>query len=204
MTMTQSDEIDDAVKVVYLEQPEGAMSLPPSTDVLSQAFLERIPLDTAGLDAQLLGQFGFDQAHPGIGLAWVRDSAATGVLGAPGELTVATTEHLYFERVAPAVEIVAFVYRVPGISRAEFHRRYTSLGERLRDWGGPAERMCRYAQNHALGDGDGPDAVGELGFATAEDLTKMLSTSWLFDELLPYEAEFVDHSRSIQMVARRR
>jgi len=122
------------------------------------------------------------------------------------QLTVSTAEHVYFERVSPAVEIIAFVYRVPGISRAEFHRRYTLLGERLRDWGGPAALMCRYAQNHVLGDdgGDGPDAIGELGFATAEDLTAMLRAPWLFDELLPYEAGFVDHSRSLQMIARRR
>jgi hypothetical protein len=201
--MAQPHEIDSPIKVVYLQRAEGAMRLPESDDVLRQAFLERIPLDADGLDPELLDGFGFDQEHRGIGLAWARDLTAARLLGASDELTVSTAEHVYFERAQPSVEIVAFVYRVPGIARDEFHRRYTVLGERLRDWGGPAELMCRYAQNHVLGDGDGPDAIGELGFATAEDLTKMLRAPWLFDELLPYEAQFVDHSRSIQIVGRR-
>src|ERR1700761_1804528 len=104
--VAQPHEVDNPVKVVYLQQAEGAMRLPKSDDALRQAFLERIPLDADGLDPQLLDRFGFDQEHRGIGLTWVRDRAAARVLGAPGELNVLTAEHVYFERVRPSVEIV--------------------------------------------------------------------------------------------------
>jgi hypothetical protein len=191
------------VKVIYRARP-GVAPAPSSDGVRRHAFLERVPLDAKGLDAGQLSSFGFDEKHAGIGLIWVGDTARAHALGDLGDLVVATEEHVFFERAKPAIEIVAYTHGVPGSTRAEFQARYAALGERLRDWGGPAELMCRYVQSHVLGDADGPDAVGELGFASAEHLTRLLSERWLFEELLPYEAEFLDHSRSVQLIVRRR
>jgi hypothetical protein len=192
-----------SVKVVYLARP-GVSPAPSAGGVLRHAFLERVPLDADGLDAGALSGFGFDEEHAGIGLIWVRDGARAQALGDVGDLVVATEEHVFFERAKPAIEIVAYTHGISGSTRAEFQARYTALGERLRDWGGPAELMCRYVQCHVLGDAEGPDAVGELGFESAEHLTRLLSERWLFEELLPYEAEFLDHSRSVQLIVRRR
>jgi hypothetical protein len=191
------------VKVVYLARPSWSPA-PSSDSALRHVFLERVPLDADGLDAGQLSGFGFDEEHAGMGLIWARDTAHAQALGDLGDLMVATEEHVFFERAEPAIEIVAYTHGVPGSTRAEFQARYAALGERLRDWGGPAELICRYVQNHVLGDGDGPDAVGELGFASAEHLTRLLGERWLFDELLPYEARFLDHSRSVQLIVRRR
>jgi hypothetical protein len=168
--MVQAYEVVSEVKVVYLA-PAGVTRTPHPDGMLRHAFLERVPLDADGLDARQLSGFGFDEEHTGIGLAWVRDAAQAQALSELGDINVATEEHVVFERAEPAVEIVAYVYRVPRSTRAEFQARYAALGDRLRDWGGSAGLMCRYAQSHVLGDGDGPDAVGELGFASAEDLT---------------------------------
>jgi hypothetical protein len=83
--------------------------------------------------------------------------------------------------------------------------RYRALGIRMRDMGGAAPLLCRYAQNHVIGgDDDGPDGISELGFASGADLRRFLVDPWLFDILLPYEAEFLDHARSVQMLTRRR
>jgi hypothetical protein len=191
------------VKVIYLARP-GVGPAPSSDGVRRRAFLERVPLDADGLDAGQLSQFGFDEQHAGVGLIWVVGRDQAQALGNLGDLVVATEEHVFFERAKPAIEIVAYTHGVAGRTRAEFQARYATLGERLRDWGGPAELMCRYVQSHVLGDADGPDAVGELGFASAEHLTRLLSERWLFEELLPYEAEFLDHSRSVQLIVRRR
>jgi hypothetical protein len=193
------------VKIVYRVPAGTAATGPPRSDgVLRDVFLERVPLDADGLDRGQLSGFGFDEERAGMRLTWVRDAAQAEALRDLGELNVATEEHVFLERAEPAIEIVAYVHRVPGSTRAEFQARYAELGNRLRGWEGPAELMCRYAQSHVLGDDDGPDAVGELGFASAEDLSRFIGDSWLFEELLPYEAQFLDHSRSIQMITRRR
>jgi hypothetical protein len=190
-------------KVVYLVADAGAQA-PRAHGVLRHAFLERVPLDADGLERGRLSELGFGEQHPGMAMIWLRDPAAAAALGRLGELQVTTEEHVFIERAEPAIEIAAYSHRLPSLTRGEFQHRYTLLGERLRDGGGLGDLLCRYAQSHVLSPSGGPDAVGELGFASAQALTRFIADPRLFDELLPYEAQFLDHSRTVQLIARRR
>jgi hypothetical protein len=194
------------VKLVYLvREGQAAERAPRGDNVLRTRFLDRQPLDGDGLQPEQLAALGFGDEYAGMGQTWVRDADVAAAMGAlEGELQVATHEHAFIERSEPAIEVVAYSHGVAGTTRAEFQERYARLGRRLRDEDGPARLLCRYVQSHVIGDEAGPDAVGELGFASAEDLTRFVSDPWLFDELLPYEAQFLDHSRTVQLIARHR
>jgi hypothetical protein len=192
------------VKVIYLLQPADAGA---SEDrgaprgAVRRERCERLPLDTPGLSDALAG-FGFDEAHAGVEAVWMPDGEAPSV-GALGELQRAALEEVAFDRAPSAIEIVAFVHRVPTLTRAEFQVRYRAIALRLREQDGPPRLLTRYAQSYVLGNAEGPDALGELGFASAEDLRRFVEDQWLFEALLPYESEFIDHSRSVTMLVRR-
>ncbi|MCW2747885.1 MAG: hypothetical protein JWP10_1027 [Nocardioidaceae bacterium] len=185
------------VHLVWLRPQGGETS---SGDSLGTEWLDRIALDSDGLGDLLLG-FGFDESYGGIGIAPLNGPEPSSPVGA---LQRVTCERVHFERAAPSIEVAAFVYRTPAFTREEFAIRYQAIGLRLREFGGPARLMCRYAQYHVVGEIDGPDAVGILGFASADDLRGFLTAPWLMEVLLPYEAEFIDHSRSIQLLVRQR
>ena len=192
------------IKVIHLLSAGGGdRSASARVDgELRRERLERVSLDEVGL-GDVLGGFGLDESHAGIELIWLRDGEGPPGEGALGELQRATREEVAFERAEPAIEIVAYVHRVAGLTREQFEPRYLALADRLREETGPARLMCRYAQSFVLGDGEGPDAVGELGFSSVEDMRSFLVDAWLFEVLLPYEAQFIDHSRSVTMLVRR-
>jgi hypothetical protein len=185
------------LKLVWLLPEDYA---PGSADAAGGTRFERVALDTDGLGDTFAG-FGFDEVHGGIATAPLDGPVPDPPLG---ELQRATREIVAFQRAEPIIEIAAFVHRVPGLTREEFQVRYRALGLRMRVMEGPAQLMCRYAQNHVIGEEEGPDGVSELGFASIDDLQRFIADPWLPEVLLPYEAEFLAHPRTIQMLTRRR
>jgi hypothetical protein len=189
-----------------LAEQVGEVALSPTP--LRHLRWATVPADVEpGLDGELLTRFQIDASPAVVELTWFdRDNDGARPAGqAVGDATppvLAGIEQVVFERALPTMTLVAFVHRVQGVTRASFHRSYHGLGEKLREMRGPAELCCRYAQTHALGEREGPDAVGELGFVDSLRMREFLLSPWLVQELIPFEATFLDHSRTITALAR--
>jgi hypothetical protein len=103
----------------------------------------------------------------------------------------------------PELEVIAFVHRVPTITREEFSRRYRDFATQFEAFGNPATLCCRYTQNQVTGPEGGPDAVAELGFPGVDELISFFSSSDERNDLLALESTMIDHARTTAALVRR-
>jgi hypothetical protein len=119
-----------------------------------------------------------------------------------GSLLLPTREHVLIEDGPVALLLVGLIHRPATFPKDRFSERWLESGQHFVGLQELSGHVSRYVQNHVLPPSVEADGVVQLGFPSADAANAFLAEPKLAEEMVPYEADFVDHSRLTTLVTR--
>jgi hypothetical protein len=119
-----------------------------------------------------------------------------------GALLLPTREQVLIDDGPVALWMVGLIHRPAAFPKGGFSERWLESGQHFIGLEEISRHVSRYVQNHVLPPSVEADGVVQLGFSSADAANAFFAEPKLGEEMVPYEADFVDHSRMTTVLAR--